>query len=111
MRQGNFIKKRKFKRLDLSIPMKLRHILSNGKEAIVDTFTNNVSYNGAFITEIDPKSIRPEDNLQISLSVPRDNARDFPFSRLIGKARVVRVNESGVALEFNEEMTRLFVTN
>ena len=111
MRHGNFMEKRRFKRIDMSLPMRLRHILSNGKEEIVDTITSNVSYNGAFITEKTPESIKPEDNLHISLSIPRDNTRDFPFSRLTGKAKVVRVEESGVALEFNEEISRLLVAN
>jgi hypothetical protein len=47
----------------------------------------------------------------MSLTVPRDNTRDFPFSRLIGKARIARIEEAGIALEFSEHMSRLFVAN
>ena len=111
MRAGDFVEKRTFKRLDLSLPMKIRHVSDSGKEETQDGFTINVSFNGAYVIDINLKGIKAEDKLNISLSVPRDDARDFPFSRLAGKARVVRVEKDGVALEFGEEMNRLFVAN
>ena len=111
MRAGDFVEKREFKRLDLSLPMKIRHVSDDGKAQEQDGATVNVSYNGACVVDININSIKPEDELNISLSVPRDDARDFPFSRLVGKARAVRVEKDGVALEFSEDMNRLFVAN
>lgn len=111
MKPNTFKEKRKFKRIDLSLPMRLKRILSNGKEEIISAFTSNVSYNGVYIPEPDLKDINPEDSLHISLSVPRDNTRDFPFSRLTGMARVARIEREGIGLEFIGEIHRLFVAS
>ncbi|MFC1509408.1 PilZ domain-containing protein, partial [Candidatus Omnitrophota bacterium] len=83
----------------------------SGKEQTQECTTLNVSFNGAYVTDISNKSIKPEDNIKVLLSVPRDEARDFPFSRLVGKAKVVRVEDDGLALEFDKDMSRLFVAN
>ena len=109
MKGSEFLEKRRFRRLDLSIPMTLKRISSEGKENTITGITNNISYNGTYVREANIKDLKPEDNLHISLSVPRDDTRDFPFSRLTGKARVVRVEKDAVALEFNEDISRLFV--
>jgi len=111
MRGVNFNEKRKSRRLDLSIPMSIRHKSDNGEEKTQEGLTINVSYNGAYLVDISLKDISPKDKINISLSVPRDDARDFPFSRVIGKAKVVRVDKEGVALEFGDEVSRLFVAN
>ncbi|MFA4991172.1 MAG: PilZ domain-containing protein [Candidatus Omnitrophota bacterium] len=111
MRVSDFVEKRRFRRLGLSLPMKLRQIAGDGKAKSAEGVTINVSYNGAYVSDIDMKEIKQHDNLHISLSVPRDDARDFPFSRITGEARVVRVDKEGVALEFNDDVSRLFVAN
>lgn len=111
MRVGDIVEKRRFKRLDLSLPMRLRHISGTGKEDTIDSITANVSYNGAYVLDIDLKNLKPNDELHMTLSVPRDETRDFPFSRLTGRAKVIRVEEDGIALEFDEDISRLFVAN
>ena len=100
MRAGNFVEKRSFKRLDLSLPTELRRETRDGNWESQEGVTLNVSYNGAYVSDISNNNIKPEDTLAVSLSVPRDDARDFPFSRIAGKARVVRVEKDGIALEF-----------
>ena len=111
MRTSDFTEKRRFKRLDMSLPVILKHVSDDGKDQIIDGFTSDVSYNGAFVKDVTPKDIKPNDNLHISLTVPRDNTRDFPFSRFTGKANVARIEETGIALEFSEHMSRLFIAN
>lgn len=111
MKVNDFIEKRSFKRLSLSLPMKLRRITEAGKEEIIEAVTSNVSYNGAQVMNMDSANIKPNDNLHISLSVPRDEARDFPFSRITGKVRVVRVENEACGLEFSSDISRLFVAN
>jgi hypothetical protein len=111
MRAADFTEKRRFKRLDLSLPMTVRNISEDGKEKAQKGSTINVSFNGAYIVDIGVKNIKPEDGLDVSLRVPRDDTRDFPFSRITGKARVVRVEKDGVAIEFAEDVSRLFVAN
>ena len=111
MRTGDFVEKRRFKRLDLSLPMTIKRISGDGKKELHDGVTLNVSFNGAYVLDIDIKDIKPEDKINISLSVPRDEARDFPFSRFVGAAKIVRVEKDGIALEFSEDISRLFVAN
>jgi hypothetical protein len=111
MRTGEFVEKRRFKRLDMSLPTELRHFSSEGKGESSEGKIVNISYNGAYVIDISLKNIKTDDTLTISLSVPRDETRDFPFSRIAGKAKVVRVEKNGVALEFNEDINRLFVAN
>jgi len=111
MRTSDFVEKRKFKRLDLSLPMKLRRVTEQGKEETVEAVTSNVSYNGAQVIEINLKNIKPNDSLHIVISVPRDEARDFPFSRIVGNAKVVRADKEACGLEFSEDVSRLFIAN
>jgi len=108
---SDFVEKRSSKRLNLSLPIKLRRVAEEGRGETVETVTSNVSYNGAYISNINLKNLKPDENLHITLSVPREEARDFPFSRLIGNARVVRTEKDACALEFNEGMSRLFIAN
>ena len=110
MKTGNFAEKRRSKRLDLSLPVNIRYASGDGEKALKG-ITINVSFNGAYLTDINLENIKPEDKINISISVPRDDTRDFPFSRLIGKAKVVRVNDEGVAVDFDEDISRLFVAN
>jgi len=109
MRASDFIEKRRFERLNMSLPITLKHVSDDGKEKLMDGVTSDVSYDGAFVTDAASKDLKPNDNLHVSLVIPRDNTRDFPFSRLTGKARIARIEEAGIALEFNERMSRLFV--
>jgi len=111
MRMADFVEKRRSKRLGLSLPMKLRRVTEEGRGDIIEGITSDVSYEGARLINIDLKNIKPNDRLHITLSVPRDEARDFPFSRIVGNARVVRAENKTCGLEFNEDISRLFVAN
>ena len=64
------------------------------------------------------KAYAPNDVLVASVSIPEAQAREFPFTRLAGRSRVVRVDEMPaaesadgkrcrVALEFGEDLTVL----
>ena len=92
--------------MDLSLPIKLRRITEEGKKEAIETITSNVSYNGAYVIDRDLKNIKPNDKLHMTLSVSRDEARDFPFSRITGIAKVIRVEKEGCALEFSEHISR-----
>ena len=111
MRASDFVEKRRSKRLGLSFPMQLRRLTDTGKGETIEAFTSNVSYEGALISDINTKDIKPNDNLHITLSVPRDEARDFPFSRIVGNARVVRAEMETCGLEFSEDVSRLCIAN
>lgn len=111
MKAGDFMEKRKAKRFDLSLPITVKHITDEGKEKMLSCQTGNVSYGGAYVLDINIKDLKVNDSLQISLTVPREEARDFPFSRLAGSARVTRVQKDGIGVEFKEDVSRLFIAN
>jgi hypothetical protein len=111
MKAGDFMEKRKAKRFNLALPITVKHITEDGKEKVLSCQTGNVSYGGVYIVEINIKDIKVNDSLQISLTVPREEARDFPFSRLAGNVRVARVQKDGIGVEFNEDVSRLFIAN
>ena len=108
---SDFVEKRRYKRLNLSLPMMLRRLTGEGKEEAIEAMTSNVSYDGVCVIDVDLKNIKPNDNLHITLSVPRDDSRDFPFSRITGKARVVRAEGETCGLEFSEDVSRLCIAN
>ena len=105
----DFTEKRKFKRLGLSMPVRLRQALSDGKEKINNGISSNISYSGVYIKDINAAGMMQGDSLGISILVPRVFANEFPFSRLIGKARVVRAEGNSAALEFNRDIYRLCI--
>lgn len=107
----NFTEKRKFKRLALPVPVELRQTLGTGKKEASNGICSDISYSGAYIRNINAGNIMPGDNLNIYVSIPRIFTQEFPFSSLIGKARVVRVERDGIALEFNEDIHRLYVAS
>lgn len=110
MRPTDFTEKRRTKRLDLTLPARLG-ISSKEDEKVREGVTLNVSFNGAYIININLDAIKENDSINVSLSVPRDEAREFPFSRIAGKAKVTRVEKDAVAIDFDEDVTRLFVAN
>ncbi len=105
----NFTEKRKFKRLKLSLPVQLRQVLSDGKEGVNNGVSSNISYSGVYIKDIDAADMMPGNSLNISILIPRAFAKEFPFSRLIGKANVVRAEGDSAALEFNKDIQRLCI--
>ncbi len=105
------VERRLFQRVELSLPISVRWRDSSGEEKTVAASTSNISYTGAYFKTPEVKSIKREDVLSVAVAIPRESSRDFPFSRLVGKARVVRIEEKlqGIALEFARDFTRLAI--
>ena len=55
MRASDFVEKRRFKRLELSLPMTLRRVSGHAKDEGQEGVTLNVSYNGAYVADINLK--------------------------------------------------------
>ena len=79
--------------------------------------TKDVSLAGVYFTTPAWQDVQPQEILTVSVSVPREQSRDFPFSRLAGRGRVVRVDalsgetpderRLGIAVEFAEDLSIL----
>lgn len=110
--------KRKYRRLELALPIEVRKIGPPLEPIIEEATTTNVSLGGTYFKTRTRKDVKPEQDVYISISVPREMRRQFPFSRLAGKARVVRVEDlpgnaldplakQGIALEFSGDLISL----
>ena len=110
--------KRRYKRLELALPIEVRKISPPAELIFEEATTTNVSLSGAYFKTRIWKDVKPEEGVYISISVPREMRRYFPFSRLAGKAKVVRVEDlpgdeldslarQGLAIEFSSESISL----
>ena len=116
--QGPGPERRRHRRIELAVPI----VTKPQQEAQGGEFktgvTRNLSLAGTLFETGQYHILRAEDLLMVSISIPRDKARGFPFSRLAGRARIVRVSELAkaeeegprlleVALEFGKDLTVL----
>ena len=78
----------------------------------------NVSLAGVYFETDQPGALAPNAQVIASISIPETERRAFPFTRLAGRGRVVRMDELpaqdgssprryGVALEFGKDLTAL----
>ena len=79
--------------------------------------TQNISLAGVYF-ETDDSNYTLNDVVMTSVAIPESQTRHFPFTRLAGRSRVVRVSELppsgsggrkrvGIALEFGDDVTAL----
>ena len=111
---------RRGRRVSVQAPMLIRHMDdgAGGSVSFKERVTGNVSLNGAYFESEEGHSYTVNDVVMASITVPESQRRTFPFARLAGRARVVRVNELpydsvsnrkrfGVALAFADDLTAL----
>ena len=77
----------------------------------------NISLAGVYFETHAGDAYAVNDVVMTSVSIPASSTREFPFTRLAGRSRVVRVRELpadksggkryGVALQFGEDLTAL----
>jgi len=109
MRGEVFVEKRRARRLNMSFPITLQFDSDTGKEKVREGLTVDISFYGAYVKDVSRNDIKPEDKLNVFLFIPKDDRDEFPFSRFVGKAKVVRVEKDAIAIDFKEDMFRLSV--
>jgi hypothetical protein len=111
MKQGT-AERRRGRRVTLDAPLLLR---SDGQSSS-QHHTSNLSLVGAYFETAAPGPLAPNAQVTASVSIPEPERRTFPFTRLAGRGRVVRIDELppqdgspryGVALEFSNDLTAL----
>ena len=111
--------RRRGRRVDLQVPILLRSTTPGTAETFVSQVTKNISLAGVYLEA--SSSPRIHDVYVASISIPEAQRREFPFTRLAGRSRVVRVDalrdagpggqqRYGVALEFGGDVTALTTT-
>ena len=114
--------RRRGRRINLEAPLLMWHVEAKSPRPITELSTKNVSLAGVYFeTDGDGSSYAVNQVVMTSVAIPESQRRDFPFTRLAGTSRVVRVTELpqadaddkkrfGVALEFSDDLITLTAT-
>ena len=117
MEQGR-VERRRGRRISLEAPLLIRRAGGRKAEAFKEERTKNISLAGVYFETEEEADYAVNDFVMTSVSIPVSQTRAFPFTRLAGRSRVVRVSElpqepasarkrCGVALEFSDDFTAL----
>ena len=111
------VERRRGKRANLEAPLLIRRT-SAQEAAAREEVATNVSLAGVYFETAEGHPYTDNEIVLASVSIPEERTRDFPFARLAGRGRVVRVEEIsphetsgrkrfGIALEFGHDLTAL----
>lgn len=117
---NDHVDRRRGRRIALQASVRIKKSDAAFGEPFKEQVCQNVSLAGVYFETEQSPALNKNDVVVTSVSISPSQTRDFPFSRLAGKGRVVRVEEIkdpsgqskrfGVALEFGEDMTALTAT-
>lgn len=110
------VEQRRERRVSFDAPLQVWKADQPRPQSLKSLLAKNVSLHGLYF-ETD-ESYAPNDILVTSVSIPESSLHTFPFTRLVGRSRVVRVNplstpggsgppQRGIALQFLDNMTVL----
>lgn len=116
MEQGG-IERRRGRRMALEAPLLIRRMGDEASQTLQEA-TKNVGLAGVYFETHAGNPYTVNEVVMTSVAVPEPQRRFFPFTRLTGRGRVVRVTELppqspagpiqyGVALEFGDDLTAL----
>jgi len=85
------VERRQFRRAEMTVPVVIRPVGDDGsKAAPISGQARNVSLAGVYCYVPASCSLKADDSVTCSVSVPRDQTRTFPFTRVVGKGWIVR---------------------
>jgi hypothetical protein len=119
MGQGS-VERRRGRRVNVEAPLQIRRLGTRDPKSLKEELTKNVSLAGVYFETDEGHDYSLDDVITASVSVPEAKRREFPFTRIAGRSRVVRVRELsqqtaerkriGIALEFGDDVTALTAT-
>ena len=112
------VERRRGRRINLQAPLLIRRIGTHAPESFREETIMNISLAGIYFETEQPDSLTANDVVMTSVSVPETQRREFPFTRLAGRSRVVWIKELpqqepegrkrfGIAIEFGNDVTAL----
>ena len=112
------VERRQGRRVELEAPLMIRRSAQDDPQGFTKVASKNVSMRGVYFEMGDGDSYAPHDVLTVSVSIPPSRTHLFPFIRIAGYGRVVRIDPAsppgsqaapsrGVALEFDRDVTVL----
>jgi hypothetical protein len=89
------MERRQFRRAELELPIILRSMEQKAgmSPTVVTAYVKNISLAGVYCYVKSPCPFVSGESVISSVTVPTDQVRSFPFTRLGGKGWVVRVDE------------------
>ena len=113
------VERRHGRRVEVEAPLAIRRLGEHTSR--VAQVTKNVGLSGVYFETERAEDYTVNDMFLTSVSVLEPQRREFPFTRLAGSSRVVRVSELspsqedgptrfGIALEFGNDLTALTAT-
>lgn len=119
MEQGS-IDRRRGRRVMLEAPLMIRKAGTKELGSFREQTARNISLAGLYFETTDDQVYTVDDQLIASVSIPETGRREFPFTRLAGGGRIVRITEfpeesqgkkrRGIALEFGYDLIALTAT-
>jgi len=114
---GSYDRRRR-NRIKLSVPVQFGKGASGKGEVLYFSSgqSADLSTSGVYFRTREPGPFAPGEVLAVSIPIPWELRRMFPFSRIVGSGRIIRIEEQaaagqdghrGVALEFNPSGTTL----
>ena len=115
--EGTSVERRRERRVPVQALLLIRHAEVKGPKPFSEQVAKDVSLAGVYFEAEDGAIYNVNDVVIASVSIPEDQRRDFPFARLAGHGRVVRMNDLapqdggrkrfGIAIEFSGTITSL----
>lgn len=117
MQQGS-AERRRGRRVQVEAPLLIRRAGEAGKASSQQETADNISLAGVYFTTGSNDPYALNDVVIASVAIPEPQRRIFPFTRVAGRSRVVRIDELpqepaagskrvGIALEFGDDVTAL----
>ena len=112
------VERRRGQRANVEAPLLIRTAGQAVAAAFQQETTKNISLGGAYFEAASGEGFSINAPIVVSVSIPIAETRRFPFTRLAGRGRVVRMYELpsqevggqkrfGIALEFSDDVTAL----
>ena len=116
--QSGSAERRRGRRITLQAPLFIRRIGTREPEPFKEETVSNISLAGVYFETEQPDSYAANEVVMTSVSIPESQRREFPFTRLAGRSRVVWIKELpqqgpegrkrfGIAIEFGHNVTAL----
>ena len=114
------IDRRRGRRVMLEAPLLIRKFGAQHVGGFREQVARNISLAGVYF-ETEDEAYAVNEQLVASVSIPETDRREFPFTRLAGGGRIVRVTELpaqddqrkrrlGIAVEFGHDLIALTAT-
>ncbi len=87
-----FENRRRWERIPLAVPVSISYqVAADECGTSSNAWCTAVSVGGMFMMTKDGQAFRPEEILAVSMRIPREARRAFPFSHVAGHCRIVRI--------------------